>query len=122
MLKLKDENFQIGDKIFRIFSVDHLRYQNLHGALPHDKVVERLKEYRDEPHGVVASALSRLEVFPEKSKDDHKTVVKMIYHGQMYGLGASPQPPVLAALLWQAAALILEEYGAEHPNDLPKML
>jgi len=116
VLKLKDEPFDLGPITVRMNSIEHLRFNNLFKNFDAKQLLPVLEPYGGEKHGIVKLAIERLnENLPTQT--DGKLVIKLIYHGQMYGLSASPQPPILANLLWQTTAIVLKQNSVEHPNE-----
>jgi len=113
----KDEPYQIGTRTVRMNSIEHLRAQNITKHLSRSGVIKKLGEYSDERNGIAERAMQRLQT-QELSGHDYELVAAMIYLGQQYGLGASPQYPEIADLLWHAAAFILEDHKVSHPNEL----
>lgn len=113
-LKWKDEPYDIGSKMVRLYSVEHLRHSNQFANHSREQLFPILEQHINEPHGAVALAQKRLKQ-SENREEDESILSTLIYHGQMYGMGASPHLSPVADMLWQAAALIMEERGVEHP-------
>jgi len=116
-LKWKDEPYDIGNKVVRLYSVEHLRHGNQFANYSKEQLFPVLEQHINEPHGAVALAYVRLKQ-PEDKDEDESILSKLIYHGNMYGIGASPHLSPVADMLWQAAVLIMEEREIEHPNEL----
>lgn len=116
-ISFQDKLYDVGSKTVRMNSVEHLRTHNRFANLSRVDVLRELERYIDEPHGAIRLAHERLTV-TGAHHGDKKLLATLIYHGQMYGLGASPQPATIADLLWQAAAIIMEDNRVSHPNEI----
>jgi len=113
----KDDLYQVGHKTVRLNSIEHLRIQNSCRHMSREETRHKLAAFVEEPHGAARLACERLAVVG-KQETDMKILAALIHDGHMYGLGASPQVPVLGDLLWHAAAFILEDHAISHPNEL----
>ncbi|NVJ96649.1 MAG: hypothetical protein HWE25_00765 [Alphaproteobacteria bacterium] len=63
----------------------------------------------------------RLKTFENRCQTDRNLLEAIIMDGHWEGLGASPYHSQLADVYWQAAALLVEQYGVDHVNKLTQL-
>ena len=115
--RLKDEPFDVGAKTVRLNSLEHLRYGNAAKRHSRAQLLTELGAHLNEPYGAILSASDRLKL-QGPQVGDYELLSFLLSHGQGYGLAGYPCPDPRAELLLAAAAYILEDNAAEHPNDL----
>lgn len=121
MLKDTDYDFGPGIGPLKMYSLHHLRCQNplRHHTPEQLSMLLDRDEFNDIP---LAQKLTvRLENFPQKTATDRKLLEAIIMDGHWRGLGASPSYSQISDIYWQAAALLLEQYGVEHVNELTQL-
>ncbi|MCK5644991.1 MAG: hypothetical protein KAJ19_29595 [Gammaproteobacteria bacterium] len=114
---MDDSPYMIGSTTVKTYSVDHLRHDNPCASMSPTQVADGLKLYFDDSYGLAELANERLLENEGEFATDLGLIIKLIYGGNLYGLGASPVPSKLPDLLWQAAAIMMDNMGISHPND-----
>lgn len=118
---ISDYMFDCGPRIgrVRLYSIKHLRVQNPLRQASSRELSEYLKSYNNKGRLLIALTV-RLESFDQKSPDDIDLIEKLVLTGSGAGWAASPYHSFLLDVYWQAAALLIESYGCEHVNEIPR--
>lgn len=120
MRKIDEQDIEVGDKTLRMYSCEHLIYQNMFSEFTAAEMLPELEAYKTEPYKIVQQSITRLQCNGTNKEQDISLVHGLIIHGNAYGLAAASHPATLGDLLWRTASIILECNGVKHLNELTK--
>jgi|GEM_PF-5457259 len=120
---LKDTNYDFGPSIgeLKMYSVSHLRSQNPLREHSPEQLVDLLTQEKYSEVSLAQRLASRLKDFKQSTSADRRLLEAIIMEGHGQGLASSPAYSEITDIYWQAAALLLEQYGVDHVNELTQL-